>query len=186
MPEALEQWYVAHVLSGQEKSTASRLERAVATEELSDKIFKVLVPEETVSEVKKGEKKEKKKRFFPGYILINMHLYDEEGILVPETWHVVNNTDGILGFAGTKSRPLPMRKREVESLMNQIKERSEETRPSVIFEVGSSVKVTDGPFEGQNGVVEEIDLEKGEIRVSVNIFGRATPVDLEFWQAEKE
>lgn len=185
IPEPQKQWYVAHVLSGQEKSTANRLERHIASEELSEKVFNVLVPEETISEVKKGERKDSKKKFFPGYILVNMHLYDEEGALIPETWDAINNTDGILGFAGTKTRPLPMRQREVETMLNQIKERTEEARPSVIFKVGDSVKVNDGPFESQTGIVEEIDMEKGEMRVSVTIFGRATPVDLEFWQADK-
>ena len=186
IPEPNKQWYVAHVLSGQEKSTANRLKRYIESEELTDKVFDVLVPQETVTEVKKGEKKEMQKKFFPGYVIVNMHLYDEEGALIPETWDAINNTDGIIGFAGTKTRPLPMRQREVESMLNQIKERSEEARPTVVFAVGDTVKVNDGPFEGQNGVVEEIDLEKGEMRVSVTIFGRATPVDLEFWQAEKE
>lgn len=185
-PEPKNQWYVAHVLSGQEKSTANRLRRHIEAEELSDKIYEVLVPEETVSEVKKGERKERQKKFFPGYIVVNMHLYDTEGGLVAETWDAINNTDGIIGFAGSKNRPLPMRQREVDSMMNQIKELAEEARPSVIFAVGDSVKVNDGPFEGQTGIVEEIDLEKGEMRVTVTIFGRATPVDLEFWQAEKE
>lgn len=186
IPEPKKQWYVAHVLSGQEKSTAARLERHIKAEELTEKFFDVLVPEETVSEVKKGERKDSKKKFFPGYILVNMHLYDEDGGLIPETWDAINDTDGIIGFAGAKNRPLPMRQREVDSLMNQIKERAEEARPSIVFNVGDTVKVNDGPFEAQTGVVEEIDMEKGEMRVSVTIFGRATPVDLEFWQAEKE
>ncbi len=185
-PEPKKQWYVAHVLSGQEKSTARRLQELIDREELSKHIFEILVPEETVSEVKKGERKERQKKFFPGYILVNMYLYDEEGGLIAETWDAINNTDGIIGFAGTKNRPLPMRQKEVESMMNQIKERAEETRPSVVFNVGDSVKVTDGPFEAQTGIVEEIDMEKGGMRVSVTIFGRSTPVDLEFWQAEKE
>lgn len=185
IPEPKKQWYVAHVLSGQEKSTANRLRRHIEAEELSEKFFDVLVPQETISEVKKGERKESQKKFFPGYIIVNMHLYDEEGHLIPETWDAINNTDGIIGFAGTKNRPLPMRQREVDSMLNQIKERTEEARPSVLFAVGDSVKVNDGPFEAQTGLVEEIDMEKGMMRVSVTIFGRATPVELEFWQAEK-
>ena len=185
IPEAKKQWYVAHVLSGQEKSTANRLKRYIESNELSEKIFDVLVPQETVSEVKKGERKEMQKKFFPGYIIVNMYLYDEDGGLIPETWDAINLTDGIIGFAGTKNRPLPMRQREVESMLNQIKERTEEARPTVTFNVGDSVKVNDGPFEAQPGVVEEIDMEKGMMRVSVSIFGRSTPVELEFWQAEK-
>jgi len=185
IPEPKKQWYVAHVLSGQEKSTANRLKRYVEAEELSDKVFDVLVPQETISEVKKGERKEMQKKFFPGYIIVNMHLYNEEGGLIAETWDAINNTDGIIGFAGTKDRPLPMRQREVDSMLNQIRERTEEARPSVLFAVGDSVKVNDGPFESQTGVVEEIDMEKGMMRVSVTIFGRSTPVELEFWQAEK-
>ena len=143
------------------------------------------IRDRTISEVKKGERKEMQKKFFPGYIIVNMHLYNEEGGLIAETWDAINNTDGIIGFAGTKDRPLPMRQREVDSMLNQIRERTEEARPSVLFAVGDSVKVNDGPFESQTGVVEEIDMEKGMMRVSVTIFGRSTPVELEFWQAEK-
>lgn len=185
IPEPSKQWYVAHVLSGQEKSTARRLEEYISREELSAKFFDVLVPQETISEVKKGERKESQKKFFPGYIIVNMHLYDEDGGLIPETWDAINNTDGIIGFAGTKTRPLPMRQKEVETMLNQIKERTEEARPSVLFCVGDAVKVNDGPFESQTGMVEEIDMQKGMMRVSVTIFGRSTPVELEFWQAEK-
>ncbi len=185
-PEPKKQWYVAHVLSGQEKSTASRLQRYIESEELTEKVFNVLVPQETVSEVKNGQRKEMQKKFFPGYIIINMYLYDDEGTLIPETWDAVNNTDGIIGFAGTKDRPLPMRQKEVQTMLDQIKQSEEGARPTVTFAVGEVVKVTDGPFEGESGVVEEVDAEKGTMRVSVIIFDRATPVDLEFHQAEKE
>lgn len=186
IPEPRKQWYVVHVLSGQEKSTAERLKRFVEAEELGEEyVFDVLVPTETVSEVKKGEKKERQKKFFPGYIIVNMWLYEEDQNIVEKTWYAINQTDGIIGFAGTKDKPIPMRQREVDSMLNQIKAGEESARPTITFEVGETIKVADGPFESQNGVIEEIDSEKGLMRVAVSIFGRSTPVELEFWQAEK-
>jgi len=113
-----------------------------------------------------------------------MNLYTEDNQLVENTWYFIKETDGIIGFAGTKNEPTPMRQREVDAMLMQIKEREENIRPSIAFEVGDEVKVADGPFQSQTGIVEEIDEEKGKLRVSVTIFGRATPVELEFWQVE--
>lgn len=184
IPHPSKQWYVVHVLSGQEQRVRDRILRMVEAEEMGDNIYEVLVPTEMVSEVKKGKKSERKRKFYPGYILINMNLYTEDYELVEPTWYFIKETDGIIGFAGAKNEPIPMRQREVDSMLAQIKEREESVRPAVAFEVGDSVKVADGPFESQNGIVEEIDEAKGKLRVSVTIFGRATPVDLEFWQVE--
>ena len=115
-----------------------------------------------------------------------MHLLDEEGKLVDRTWYFIQETHGVIGFAGTKDKPIPMRPREVESMLVQIKEREESVKPKVAFEVGETVKVADGPFQSQTGHIEEIDTDKGKLLVSVEVFGRPTPVELEYWQVEKE
>ncbi|MCL4160378.1 UNVERIFIED_CONTAM: hypothetical protein GTU68_045390 [Idotea baltica] len=151
---------------------------------MSDVIFEVLVPQERVSEVKAGKKREANRKFYPGYIIINMHLLHDDNTLVDRTWYFVQETDGVINFAGSKDRPMPMPRSEVEGMLNQIKEREGSIKPAVAFETGDTVVVTDGPFEGQNGVIAEVDEEKGEVMVSVNIFGRETLVPLEYWQVE--
>ena len=186
IPPAEKQWYVVHVLSGQEQKVRNRILRQIESEELGDYVFDVLVPMEMVSEVRKGKKTETKKKFFPGYIIVNMNLLTEDNQLVEKTWYFIQEMDGVIGFAGTKDRPVPMRQREVDAMLSQIKEREESVRPAVTFEVGDTVKVADGPFESQTGVVEEIDPERGKLRVAVDIFGRTTPVELEYWQVERE
>jgi transcriptional antiterminator NusG len=185
IPSAKNQWYVVHVLSNQEQRVRNRILRQIEAEEMGDKIFEVLMPTEIISEVKKGKKSERKKKFYPGYILINMYLLTEDDQLVEDTWYFIKEMDGVIGFAGTKIRPIPMRQREVDAMLAQIKEREESVRPAVAFEVGDSVLVNDGPFQSQNGIVEEIDVERGKLRVAVTIFGRSTPVELEFWQVEQ-
>jgi len=185
IPEAKKQWYVVHVLSGQEAKIKRRIDAQVEQEEMGDKIFEVLVPTELVSEVRSGKKTESKKKFFPGYVIVNMHLLKDADEVVEDTWHFMQQMDGVIGFAGTKNMPIPMRQREVDSMLGQIEERQGSIRPSIEFEVGDTVKVSDGPFESQNGIVEEIDPERGKLRVAVTIFGRSTPVDLEYWQVEK-
>lgn len=160
------------------------IERRIAAEEMSDVIFEVLVPQERVSEVKAGKKREANRKFYPGYIIINMHLLEDDNSLVTRTWYFVQETDGVINFAGSKDRPMPMPRSEVEGMLNQIKEREGSIKPAVAFETGDTVIVSDGPFEGQNGVVAEVNEEKGEIMVSVNIFGRETLVPLEYWQVE--
>ena len=185
IPPASQQWYVVHVLSGQEQKVAKRIRALTDREELKDKIFEVLVPTEMVSEIRRGKKTETKRKFYPGYIIVNMALLTEDNGLVEETWYFIKEMDGVIGFAGTKDRPIPMRQREVDSMLAQIKEREDSVRPAISFEVGDTVKVADGPFESQNGIVEEIDEGKGKLRVAVTIFGRSTPVELEFWQVER-
>jgi len=173
------------VLSGQEGKVRERILREARERELSDFVFDALVPMETVSEVRKGKKTESRKKFFPGYIIVNMNLFDETNQLIDKTWYFLKEMDGVIGFAGTKDRQVPMRAREVEALLSQMREREDTVRPSITFEVGDTVRVSDGPFESQNGIVEEIDLERGKLRVAVTIFGRSTPVELEFWQVER-
>ena len=185
VPDPRDQWFVVHVLSGQEKKVRDNLAKRIEPEEMGDLVYEVLVPTERVSEIKRGRKTETTRKFYPGYIIVNMHLLDENNELVDRTWYFVRETTGVINFAGSKNKPIPMRPTEVESMLNQIKEREEHVAPKIQFEVGETVKVADGPFESQNGVVEEIDPEKGKLRVSVSIFGRSTPVDLEYWQVER-
>ena len=185
IPSPEKQWYVVHVLSGQENKVRNRILRNAEAEDLSKYIFEVLVPMEMVSGIRRGKKTETKKKFFPGYIIINMNLLTEDNQLQEEAWYFIKEMDGVIGFAGTKDRPIPMRQKEVDAMLGQIKEREEQVRPAISFEVGDTVKVADGPFQSQSGVVEEIDPEKGKLRVSVTIFGRSTPVELEYWQVER-
>ena len=184
IPAAENQWYVVHVLSGQEGKVRDNINRRIISEEMGDCVFEVLVPTEMVSEVKKGKKTATKRKFFPGYVIVNMHLLESEGGLVDRTWYFIKETVGVINFAGTKNRPVPMRQAEVDSMLAQIQERENDEKPRITFEVGDTVKVADGPFESQNGLVEEIDHEKGKIMVSVDIFGRKTIVELENWQVE--
>lgn len=184
VPSPKDQWYVVHVLSGQEMKVRDSLARRKDSEEMASHIFEVLVPTERVSEVKSGKKTETTRKYFPGYIIINMHLLEEDNKLVEKTWYFIRETPGVINFAGAKEHPIPMPRNEVESMLAQIKEREDSVVPAVLFEPGDIVKVADGPFEGQTGVVAEIDEEKGEIQVSVNIFGRETLVPLEYWQVE--
>jgi transcription termination/antitermination protein NusG len=185
IPAPRDQWYVIHVRAGLENKVRDSMVRRIQTEEMGDHIFAVLVPTERVSEVKKGKKTESNRKFFPGYVIANCHLLDEHNRLVDKTWYFVKETDGVLNFAGTKDHPIPMRPREVEGLLSQLRDKEEGVVPKIAFNVGDSVRVTDGPFESQTGIIEEIDPERGVLRVSVNIFGRSTPVDLEYWQVEK-
>jgi transcriptional antiterminator NusG len=185
IPPAKDQWYVVHVLSGQESRVRDRILRQAESEEMGDSIYEVLVPTEMVSEIRRGKKTETKRKFFPGYIIVNMNLLTEDNQLVEKTWYFIKEMEGVFGFAGTKVRPIPMRPREVEGMLSQIREREENVRPAISFEVGDTVKVADGPFQSQTGIVEEIDPERGKLRVSVTIFGRSTPVELEYWQVER-
>src|SRR5687767_827184 len=184
-PSPENQWYVVHVLSGQEGRVKDRILRQREAEEMGDSIYEVLVPTEMVSEIRRGKKTETKRKFFPGYIIVNMNLLTEDNQLVEKTWYFIKEMEGVIGFAGTKDRPIPMRPREVEGMLSQIREREENVRPAISFEVGDTVKVADGPFQSQTGIVEEIDPERGKLRVSVTIFGRSTPVELEYWQVER-
>jgi transcriptional antiterminator NusG len=185
IPPPREQWYVVHVLAGQEQKVLENISRRIQAEEMADYVYKVLVPTERVSEVRGRQKRETKRKFYPGYVIANMWLLDDDGKLVDKTWYFIRETAGVINFAGAKDRPIPMRPKEVESMLAQIRESEDSVKPKIAFEVGDSVKVADGPFESQTGIVEEIDPERGKLRVSVTIFGRATPVDLEYWQVEK-
>jgi transcriptional antiterminator NusG len=179
------QWFVVHVLSGQEQKVFDNLNKRIKTEEMQDFVYEVVLPTERVSEVKRGKKTETTRKFFPGYLIVNMWLLDDQKQLVDRTWYFIKDTPGVIGFAGTKDRPIPMRDSEVQGLLSQVREREEQVIPKISFSIGETVKVSDGPFENQSGVVEEIDPERGKLRVSVSIFGRSTLVDLEYWQVER-
>ncbi|HEY5752146.1 MAG TPA: transcription termination/antitermination protein NusG [Chthoniobacterales bacterium] len=180
-----DQWYAVQVLSGLENKVLDNLTKRIKTEEMGDLVYEVLVPTERVSEIKRGKKTETTRKLMPGYVIANMHLLDENNQLVPRTWYFIRETNGVIGFAGTKDRPVPMQLKDVENILAQVRERDEKVKPKVSFEVGEVVKVADGPFQNQSGVVEEIDPERGKLRVSVSIFGRSTPVELEYWQVER-
>jgi transcriptional antiterminator NusG len=189
--EKRNQWFVVQVLSGQENKVFESINKRIKTEEMSDVIYEVVLPTERVSEIKRGKKTETTRKFFPGYLIVNMFLLDENKQLVDKTWYFIKDTPGVIGFAGTKERdgrppqPIPMRQSEVDALLAQVRGGEESVKPKINFEVGEVVKVSDGPFQNQNGVVEEIDPDRGKLRVSVSIFGRDTLVDLEYWQVER-
>jgi transcriptional antiterminator NusG len=171
-------WYVVHVYSGFEKKIAAAIKEQAAQKGLADHFDEVLVPAEEVVEVRRGQKINSERKFFPGYVLVKMELTDD-------AWHLVKNTPKVTGFLGTKTRPTPISEAEAERIMKQTQEGVEHPRPSILFEVGEQVRVADGPFTSFNGTVEEIDEEKGRVKVSVSIFGRSTPVELEYTQVEK-
>lgn len=178
------QWFVLHTLSGQEAKVKENIERRIVQEEMQDYIGEVLIPTEKVSEVKQGRKTTTTRKFFPGYVLVNMRLYDEEKRLVDKTWYFTQETPGLIGFIGG-DRPVPLRPQEVEIILSQIEEKKEKIKPKVIFEPGETVKITDGPFLNFSGVIEEVDPDRGKLKVSVSIFGRTAPVELEYWQVER-
>ena len=171
-------WYVIHVYSGFEKKVATAIREQAEQKGLGDRFEEILVPTEEVVEVKRGAKVSSERKFFPGYVLIKMDLDDE-------TWHLVKNTAKVTGFLGGRGRPSPITEGEAARIMRQVQEGIERPKPSITFEIGEQVRVADGPFTSFNGVVEEVDEEKSRIKVAVSIFGRATPVELEYSQVEK-
>jgi transcription termination/antitermination protein NusG len=177
-------WYVLHALSGQEGKVRENLAKRVQIEEMQDYIGEVLIPTEKVSEVKQGKRTTLTRKFFPGYVLIQMALYDENKQLMEKPWSFIQDTPGLIGFIGG-DRPVPLRPDEVEKILQQIEEKKERVKPKVVFEPGESVKITDGPFLSFSGLVEEVDPERGKLKVSVSIFGRTAPVELEYWQVER-
>lgn len=178
------QWFALHVLSGQESNVERHMRSRLKTEELGDYIREIVIPTERVSEVKRGKKTETVRKLYPGYVFVNMYLLDSEKKLVDKTWYFVKETPGVIGFANG-DKPIPMRPSEVESILSQMREKEEKVVPKVSYAVGDRVRVGDGPFESQEGVIEEVDEVRGRVRVAVSIFGRSTPVELEFWQVER-
>jgi transcriptional antiterminator NusG len=182
--KARAQWFALHVLSGQESNVKKHMETRLKTEEMGDYVFDIIIPTERVSEIRRNKKIEVERKLYPGYVFVNMYLLDDEKKLVDRTWYFVKDTPGVLGFANGEN-PIPMRNSEVEAMLTQLKEREDKVKPKVSFTIGDRVRVGDGPFQSQEGIIEEVDHERGRVRVSVNIFGRSTPVDLEYWQIER-
>jgi transcriptional antiterminator NusG len=178
------QWFVLHTLSGQEQKVKDSIEKRIKIEEMTDLIKEVLIPTEKVAEVKKGKKTTSTRKFYPGYILVHMKLLDAKNQLLDRSWYFIRETPGLIGFIGG-DRPVPLKTDEVDSILAQIEERQEKVAPKVAFETGEAVKVTDGPFQNFTGVIEEIDPARGKLKISVSIFGRSTPVELEYWQVER-
>lgn len=180
-PQAAEnmRWYVIHAYSGMEKSVKKGLEERISRSDMTDKFGRIMVPSEEVIEVKSGTKTVTERRFFPGYVLIEMEMTDE-------SWHLVKNTPKVTGFVGgIRNRPSPISTAEVQKIMDQMQAGVDKPKPKTLFEIGEMVRVKEGPFTDFNGNVEEVNYEKSKLRVSVTIFGRGTPVELEFGQVEK-
>lgn len=174
------QWYVVHAYSGFEKSVQRALKDRIARAGMQDKFGEILVPVEEVVEMKDGHKSITERKFFPGYVLVQMAMEDA-------TWHIVKSTPKVSGFVGgTPTKPAPISQKEVDSILRQMQEGVEKPRPKFTFEPGELVRVTEGPFADFSGSVEDVDYDKSKVRVSVSIFGRATPVELDFSQVEKQ
>ncbi len=170
-------WYIVHTYSGFEKKVAQAL-REQADRNMPELFENILVPTEEVVEMRRGQKISSERKFFPGYVLIKM-------VMTNESWHLVKNTSKVTGFLGTAGEPAPITQAEADRILQQVQEGVERPKPSIIYSVGEMVRVSDGPFSSFNGMIEEVDEDKARIKVSVSIFGRATPVELEYTQVEK-
>jgi transcriptional antiterminator NusG len=175
-------WFVIHTYSGYEAKVKSNLERRIASMNMKDKIFQVLIPTEKEKEIKGGKRREVDRKIFPGYVLVEVRV-DEKGELENDTWYVIRNTPGVTGFVGSGARPIPLEDREVRTLLRQLRDETPKYR--ITYQKGSPVRITSGPFQDFTGLVDEIMLEKEKVRVLVSIFGRETPVELDFGQVEK-
>ena len=179
VPKSLKRWYAVHAYSGMEKSVQRALTERIDRAEMQDKFGQILVPTEEVIEVKNGKKAVTERRLFPSYVFVEMEMTDD-------TWHLVKNTSKVTGFIGGKSnKPSPIPQHEIDKILQQMQDGVEKPRPKVLYEVGEVVRIKEGPFTDFNGNVEEVNYVKSKVRVTVTIFGRATPVDLDFSQVEK-
>lgn len=172
-------WYVVHAYSGFEAKVKASLEEHIKFNGMEDLFGEILIPTEEVVEMRDGNKRRSERKFFPGYVLVQMEMTDE-------SWHLVKDVPKVMGFiGGTKDKPAPITEKEAQSILNSVQEGAEKPKPKVLYEAGEVVRVTDGPFNDFNGVVEEVDYDKSRLKVAVSIFGRSTPVDLDFGQVEK-
>ena len=173
------QWYVVHAYSGFEAKVKASLEEHIALAGMQDKFGEIMIPTEEVIEIRGGAKRRSERKFFPGYVLVEMEMTDE-------TWHMVKNVPKVMGFiGGTKDKPAPISEKEAMAIIGAVKEGVEKPKPKVLYQPGEVVRVTEGPFNDFNGVVEEVDYDRNRLKVAVLIFGRSTPVELEFGQVEK-
>lgn len=177
-------WYVVQTLSNKEQGVKRYIDRYIESEELEDYIFEVLMPTETVTEIKNGKKKSKVRKLYPGYVFVHMRLYDDNNKVIQKPWYFVRGADGVIGFVGG-DHPVPLKKAEIDRILEHVREAEGKEKPKVEFNEGEEIKITDGPFLNLNGTIEEIDAEHGKLKVLVSIFGRFTPVVLEFWQVER-
>jgi len=172
-------WYVVHAYSGFEAKVKASMEEHIRLNGMEDMFGEILIPTEEVVEMRDGQKRRSERKFFPGYVLVQMDMNDE-------SWHLVKDVPKVMGFiGGTKDKPAPITEKEAQSILNSVQEGSEKPKPKVLYEAGEVVRVIDGPFNDFNGVVEEVVYDKSRLKVAVSIFGRSTPVDLEFGQVEK-
>jgi transcriptional antiterminator NusG len=178
------EWFVIHTLTGQETNVRDRIQSRARLEEMVEYLEEVVVPTEKVSEVRRGVKTTTTRKFFPGYVLVHMALYDDARAMIEKCWYFVKETAGVIDFLGG-NRPVPLPQSEVDVILRQAETRSDQAKPKVEFEPGETVKINDGPFLNFTGVVEEVDPQRGRLKVSVAIFGRSAPVELEYWQVER-
>jgi len=181
-------WFVVHAYSGFEQQVKRALIDRIARAGMQDRFGEVLVPTEEVVEMRAGQKRKSERKFFPGYVLVQIETSDDNGVprIDNESWHLIKETSKVMGFiGGTADRPLPIKDSEAESIIARVQEGVEKPRPKILFEPGELVRVTEGPFNDFNGTVEEVNYDKNRLRVAVMIFGRSTPVELEFGQVEK-
>jgi len=178
------QWFALHTLSGQEQKVKTYVDRFRKAEELDDFVFEVLLPTETVSEVKGGKKSTKVRKLYPGYVFINMRLFDADRKINIKPFYFVKDAAGVIGFVGGDN-PAPLRQSEIDDIKARVEAATGKEVPKVSYDVGEEVKITDGPFNNLNGRIDEIDPARGKLKVSVSIFGRFTPVELEYWQVQR-
>ena len=181
------QWYVIHTLSGQENKIKDSIERIIKSEGEESGVLEVFLATEKVSEVRQGKKYTTTRKLFPGYMNVRLDLYDEDGKIKENVWHSIQNVQGVIGFVGEKKHPIPLSEEEVEDMIYSFNQEAEETaKPKVVYQPGDVVRVKEGPFANFEAKIDEIDYERGRLKLMVSIFGRSTPLELEFWQVERE
>ena len=178
------QWFVIQTLSGKEMKVKQNIENHRELEGVEHLIHEVLIPTEKVSETRAGKKTVVNRKFFPGYILVRMDLYEPDGEIINPAWYFIREMRGIIGFVGGE-KPLPLSDREVEDILAQTREEGEQPKPKISFNIGETVTIRDGAFENFEGVIENVDPDRGKLKLSVTIFGRSTPVEVEYWQVER-